>query len=234
MALRLFDGAFSDGSAISGVRLQQTLDQPWPICLDCTCESLCKVSTVDGVEFRLVCPLRQLFFPDKPAVPVSESTDAYVHPYARERPIHRIVSQREPCARTCEDHVTARSHYSREFAQARPRIGNVFNHLETACDIEPPISERQPLGIRDDIFCIRQLLIQRASVRDITLVEVACDQTARGFAEFAVNLSFATTDVDNAPDLASASDMIQRPQQPALSRAVSWKEELVVHQASPS
>jgi hypothetical protein len=91
--------------------------------------------------------------------------------------------------------MTAGPHYSREFAEARLGLGHVLDHLDAAGDVETSILEGQLLGIRDDIVSSRRVRVERARVRDISLVEVACDHVARALAQLAVDVTLATTDV---------------------------------------
>ncbi len=124
--------------------------------------------------------------------------------------------------------MTTASHNTRELAEARPRVGDVFDHLEAAHDIEARIIERQLLGVRDEVLYPGDVRVESTRVRNVALVEVACDKTARRLAEVAIEIPFATTDVDHAPDLGSASDTIQCSQHPAMAGAVGWQKKLVV------
>ena len=215
-------------AAVLGVCLDYTLDEPRPVCFRQPCERLAKLDTVDQAKARVPSPIHKFFFAHEPVMPVSERPDAHMRPDAREHPIERIVGQRKARTRTSEDDMTAASHDPRELAQARPRVGDVFDHLEAAHDIETRIIERQPLGVRDEVLYPRNVRIESTRMRNVALVEVACDKTARRLAEVAVDIPFAATDVDHAPDLGSASDTIKRSQHPAMAGAVGWQEKLVV------
>lgn len=124
--------------------------------------------------------------------------------------------------------MTAGSHNPRELPKARARIGDVFDHLEAAHDIETRIIERQLLGVRDEVLYPRHVRVESTRMRNVPFVEVACDEIARRPAELAVDIPFAATHVDHAPDLGSASNTIQCSQHPAVARAVGRQEKLVV------
>lgn len=124
--------------------------------------------------------------------------------------------------------MTAGSHDPRELAEARARVCDVLDHLETAHDIEARIIERQLLGVRNEVFYPGHVRVESTGMRNVPLIEVACDKIARRPAEVAVNIPFAATDIYHAPDLGSAPDTIQCSQHPALAGAVGRQEKLVV------
>jgi hypothetical protein len=66
-------------------------------------------------------------------------------------------------------------------------------------------------------------------MRNVPLVEVACDKVGRKLVELAVDIPFATTNVDHVPDLRFAPDAIQYPQHPALTGAIGRQKKLIVH-----
>ena len=215
-------------SAVLGVCLDHTLDEARPICFCQPCERPAKMDTVDEAQAHIPRPMHEFFFAHKPVMPVPERPNAYMRPDAREQPIERIVGQRKARTRASEDNMTAGSHDPRELAEARARIDDVFDHLEAAHDIETRIIERQLLGVRNEVFYPRHVRVESTGIRNVPLIEVACDEIARRPAEVAVDVPFPATDVDHAPDLGSASDTIQCSQHPALAGAVGRQEKLVV------
>jgi hypothetical protein len=225
---RCLDGSPRRVAAVFSVCLDYTLDEPRPICFRQPCERLAKLDTVDQGEARVPSPIYKFFFAHEPVMPVPERPDAYMRPDAREHPIERIVGQRKARTRTSEDDMTTASHNPRKLAEARSRVGDVFDHLEAAHDIEARIIERQLLGVRDEVLYPRHVRVESTRMRNVALVEVACDKMARRLAEVAVYIPFAATDVDHAPDLGSASNPIQCSQHPALAGAVGRQEKLVV------
>ena len=220
-------------SAVLGVRLDYTLDEPRPIRLSQPCERLAKVDAVDEAEARLPRPANEFLFAHKPVMPVPERTDADMRPDAREHPIERIVGQRKARTRAREDHMSAGPDNPRELAEARARFGDVFDHLEAAHDVETCITKRQLLGVRDEVRYLHHVRVESTRVRNVPLVEIACDKIARGLAEIAVDIPFAAADVDNAANSGSASNTIQCSQHPALAGAVGWQEKLVVQPTAP-
>lgn len=226
-----FDGSARRASAVLGVCFDYALEKPRPICFCQPGKRLAKVDTVDEAEARVPRPIDKLFFAHEPVMPVPERPDAYVRPDAREYPIERIVGQREARTRTSEDDVTAGPHDPRELTEARARVGDVLDHLEAAHDIETLIIERQLLGVRDEVLYPRHVPVEGTCMRNVPLVEVEGDEIARRLAELAVNIAFAATDIDHAPDFGAASDPLQRLQHPALAGAVGWQEKLVVQPA---
>ena len=222
------DRSLRCASAVLGVRLDYTLDEPRPIRLCQPCERLAKVDAVDEAEARVPRPAHEFFFAHKPVMSVPERPDADMRPDAREHPIERIVGQREARTRASEDDMTAGSHNPREFPEARARVGDVLDNLQAAHDIETRIIERQLLGVRDEVLYPCHVRIESTRVRNVPLVEIACDEIARKPAKLAVDIPFATADIDNAADPGSASETIQCSQHPALAGAVGWQEKLVV------
>jgi hypothetical protein len=125
--------------------------------------------------------------------------------------------------------MAAGSHDSCEFAEARPRVGYVLDDFHAACDVEARIIERQLVSIRYEVFYPRPRGIQRPGMRNVPFVEVACDKVGRKLVELAVDIPFATTNVDHVPDRRFASDAIQYPQHPALTGAIGRQKKLIVH-----
>jgi hypothetical protein len=75
--------------------------------------------------------------------------------------------------------MTAGPHNPRELAEARARVGDVLNDLEAAHDIETRIIERQLLGVRDEVLYPCHVRVESTRVRNVPLVEIACDEIAR-------------------------------------------------------
>jgi len=84
--------------------------------------------------------------------------------------------------------MTAGPYNTRQFSQTRTGLGNVLDHLEAAHDIETRIIERQLLGVRDEVLYPRHIRVESTRMRNVTLVEVACDKIARRLAEVAVDI----------------------------------------------
>ena len=225
---RCLHGPLGRAPAVLGVRLDCTLDEPRPISFCQPRERLAKVGTIDEAEARIPSPIYKFFFAHKPVMSVPERADAYMRPDARKHPIERIVCRRKACTRASEDDMTAGSYNTRQLPQTRTGLGNVLDHLQTANDIETFIVERQLLGVGDEVPYPRHVRVESTRVRNVALVEVACDKIAGRLAEVAVDVAFAATDVDHAPDLGSASYTIQCSHHPALAGAVRWQEKLVV------
>ena len=223
------DAAPRRATAVFGIRLDYTLNKPRPVCFCQARECFAKLYTVDEAEARVPRPSYEFFFAHEPVVPVPERPNPDMCPYAREHPIERIVGEREARARAGEDDMTAGSHDPRKLAEAGARVGDMFDYLEAARDVETRIIERQPLGVRDAIFYPRHVRVESACVRNVALVEVAGDKMAHSLAEMMVKIPFAATDVDDASDPGLASDTMQCPQYPALPGTIGWQEEFVVH-----
>ena len=185
---RCLDGLPRRAASVLGVCLDYTLEEPGPICFCQPCERFAKLDTVDQAEARVPSPIYKFFFAHEPVMPVPERPDAYMRPDAREHPIERIVGQRKARTRTSEDNMTTASHNPRELAEARPRVGDVFDHLAAAHDIETRIIERQLLCVRDEVLYPRHIRVESTRMRNVTLVEVACDKIARRLAEVAVDI----------------------------------------------
>ena len=186
------------------------------------------MDAVDEAEARVPRPMHEFFFAHKPVMPIPERPDADMGPEAREHPIERIIGQREARTRASKDDMTAGSHNPREFPEAGARVDDVFDHLEAAHNIETRIIEWHLLGVGDEIFYPRYVRVESTGMRNVPLVQVARDKITRGLAKVAIDIPFAATDVDHAPDLGGASDTIQCPQHPAVAGAVGWQEKLVV------
>src|SRR5260370_39989414 len=104
----------------------------------------------------------------------------------------------------------------------------LYIHREAETAREPRTIERQRRAAQTEVSYPRHVRVESTGIRNVPLIEVACDEIARRPAEVAVDVPFPATDVDHAPDLGSASDTIQCSQHPTLAGAVRRQEKLVV------